>query len=138
MSGTYLGMPDFPRAAARSTRDGRLRENLRHATHTIRGKRAGAVAELQDWDRLRAAGAAIKDRTLRHLDHYLERVEAAVSVVPGEREVGGGAERAERAPGRDDLAVRLENDGERCVEHDAAEVGRHRSQPHPRFPTVVG
>ncbi|MGE7391439.1 hypothetical protein ACQKM2_38815, partial [Streptomyces sp. NPDC004126] len=31
-----------------------LRANLRHATHTIRDKRARAVAELSDWDRLRA------------------------------------------------------------------------------------
>jgi L-lactate dehydrogenase complex protein LldF len=83
MSGTYLGMPSFPRAAAASTRDMRLRGNLRHATHTIRAKRAQAVEELGDWAELRAAGAALKNRTLRHLDHYLEQLEAAVTAAGG-------------------------------------------------------
>lgn len=83
MSGTYLGMPSFPRAAAEATPDSTLRGNLRHATHTIRDKRAKAVAELADWPRLRAAAAAIKDRTLRHLDHYLVQVEAAVTAAGG-------------------------------------------------------
>ena len=56
-------MPAFPQAAADSTQDAPLRGNLRHATHTIRDKRAKAVAELDDWAELREAGAAIKDRT---------------------------------------------------------------------------
>ncbi|MEU6963397.1 lactate utilization protein B [Streptomyces chrestomyceticus] len=84
MSGTYLGMPAFPAAAASSTQDARLRGNLRHATHTIRDKRAKAVAELDDWARLRAAGAAVKDRTLRHLDHYLEQLEESVTAAGGQ------------------------------------------------------
>ncbi|MFE4173399.1 lactate utilization protein B [Streptomyces sp. NPDC056909] len=83
MSGTYLGMPSFPRAAAEATQDDRLRANLARATGTIRAKRAQAVAELDDWAELRAAGAAIKDRTLRHLDHYLERLETAVTRAGG-------------------------------------------------------
>ncbi|MFD7920934.1 lactate utilization protein B [Streptomyces sp. NPDC059740] len=83
MSGTYLGMPAFPAAARESTADTRLRANLLHATHTIRDKRARAVAELDDFDRLRAAGAAVKDRTLRHLDHYLEQLEEAVTAAGG-------------------------------------------------------
>ncbi|MCM2418135.1 lactate utilization protein B [Streptomyces sp. RKAG293] len=83
MSGTYLGMPAFPEAAAKSTQDTQLRGNLRHATHTIRAKRAVAVAELEDWPQLRAAGAAVKDRTLRHLDHYLEQLETAVTAAGG-------------------------------------------------------
>ncbi|MCC3768011.1 lactate utilization protein B [Streptomyces sp. UNOC14_S4] len=76
-------MPSFPQAAALSTQDGRLRANLRHATHTIRAKRAQAVAELDGWDRLRRAGAAIKDRTLRHLDHYLLQLEESVTRAGG-------------------------------------------------------
>ncbi|GAA2402881.1 LutB/LldF family L-lactate oxidation iron-sulfur protein [Streptomyces glaucosporus] len=84
MSGrTYLGMPAFPEAAAPATRNTRLRGNLRHATGTIRAKRAKAVAELSDWDALRAAGAAIKDRTLRHLDRYLEQLEESVTAAGG-------------------------------------------------------
>ncbi|WP_461002441.1 lactate utilization protein B [Streptomonospora sediminis] len=76
-------MPPFPEAAADATGDAQLRHNLRKATHTIRGKRDGVVAELGDWSRLRAAGKAIKDRTLRHLDVYLERLEEAVTAAGG-------------------------------------------------------
>ncbi|MEV5241735.1 lactate utilization protein B [Streptomyces cinnamoneus] len=83
MSRTYVGMPAFPRAAAVSAGDSTLRANLRNATHTIRAKRAEAVTELDDWDRLRAAGAAVKDRTLRHLDHYLVQLEENVTRAGG-------------------------------------------------------
>ncbi|WNI19098.1 lactate utilization protein B [Actinacidiphila sp. ITFR-21] len=83
MSGTYVGLPSFPRAAQDSTKDTRLRANLTHATHTIRAKRAAAVGELADWPALRAAGAAIKDHTLRHLDHYLLQLEEAVTAAGG-------------------------------------------------------
>lgn len=93
---TYLGMPAFPQAADASTRNTQLRANLRHATHTIRAKRATAVAELDDWSRLRAAGAAIKDRTLRHLDHYLERLESAVTAAGGHVHWAADAEEANR------------------------------------------
>ncbi|MFI5527732.1 lactate utilization protein B [Kitasatospora sp. NPDC051853] len=83
MSGTFLGMPAFPEAARTAVRDERLRANLRHATHTIRDRRATAVAELDDWEELRAAGKEIKDRTLRHLDRYLVQLEAAVTAAGG-------------------------------------------------------
>ncbi|MET9800562.1 LutB/LldF family L-lactate oxidation iron-sulfur protein [Streptomyces sp. NPDC006368] len=85
MSGTrtFVGMPAFPEAAADAVRDDRLRANLRHATHTIRDKRARAVAELADWAELREAGRRIKDRTLRHLDTYLVRLEEAVTAAGG-------------------------------------------------------
>ncbi len=83
MSGTFVGMPSFPVAARSSTRDERLRANLTRATHTIRDKRAAAVGELADWAALRAAGAAIKERTLRHLDHYLLQAEAQVTAAGG-------------------------------------------------------
>jgi L-lactate dehydrogenase complex protein LldF len=70
----YLGMPAFPEAAAASVADAQLRHNLAHATGTIRAKRAGAVAELSDWEQLRSAATAIKDHTLAHLDTYLLRL----------------------------------------------------------------
>ncbi|WP_042405013.1 LutB/LldF family L-lactate oxidation iron-sulfur protein [Streptacidiphilus carbonis] len=83
MSDTYLGMPSFPEAARESTKDTRLRANLTHATHTIRDKRAKAVAELDDWARLREAGKRIKDETLRHLDEHLIRLEQQVVAAGG-------------------------------------------------------
>ncbi|WP_407548589.1 LutB/LldF family L-lactate oxidation iron-sulfur protein [Streptomyces sp. Pv4-95] len=83
MSGTYLGMPAFPDAAHDAVRDRTLRGNLRHATHTIRDKRAQAVAELADWAELREAGKQIKDHTLRHLDRYLVQLEESVTAAGG-------------------------------------------------------
>jgi len=80
---TYLGMPAFPAVAAAAVADSQLRANLAHATRTIRAKRAGAVAELADWEELRAAGKAIKDHTLAHLDHYLLRLEENVTAAGG-------------------------------------------------------
>jgi L-lactate dehydrogenase complex protein LldF len=94
--GTYLGMPAFPEAASESTQNKQLRANLTHATHTIRDKRAKAVAELADWPQLRAAGAAIKNRTLRHLGHYLEQVEAAVEAAGGHVHWAADADEANR------------------------------------------
>ncbi|KUL52544.1 LutB/LldF family L-lactate oxidation iron-sulfur protein [Streptomyces sp. NRRL S-1521] len=79
--GAFVGMPafpPFPRAAHEAVRDTTLRANLRHATHTIRDKRARAVAELDDWAELREAGKRVKDETLRHLDRYLEQLEESV------------------------------------------------------------
>ncbi|MFF3397914.1 LutB/LldF family L-lactate oxidation iron-sulfur protein [Streptomyces sp. NPDC002659] len=83
MSGTYLGMPSFPKAAREAVHDVTLRANLRHATHTIRDKRAKAVAELEDWALLREAGKQIRNQTLRHLDRYLEQLESAVIAAGG-------------------------------------------------------
>ncbi|MFI8100541.1 lactate utilization protein B [Streptomyces sp. NPDC086023] len=97
MSGaTYLGMPAFPDAAREAVRDTTLRANLRHATHTIRDKRARAVAELADWQRLRAAGKAVKDHTLRHLDHYLLQLEEAVTAAGGTVHWAADADEANR------------------------------------------
>ncbi|GIH27960.1 iron-sulfur cluster-binding protein [Acrocarpospora phusangensis] len=83
MSQTFVGMPSFPKNAAKAVQDSQLRFNLRKATHTIRGKRAAVVGELPDWAELRQAGKAIKDHTLRHLDEYLLQLEAAVSAAGG-------------------------------------------------------
>jgi L-lactate dehydrogenase complex protein LldF len=73
----------FPEAARESLQDSQLRRNLRHATRTIREKRAGVVAELPDWERLRDAGEAIKDQVLGRLDDYLEQLEEAVARAGG-------------------------------------------------------
>ncbi|MGW6914305.1 LutB/LldF family L-lactate oxidation iron-sulfur protein [Kitasatospora sp. NPDC054939] len=79
----WLGTPAFPEAAATALADTRQRRNLRRATTTIRDKRLAATGELTDWEELRATGAAIKRRTLRHLDQYLEQLEASVTKAGG-------------------------------------------------------
>jgi len=74
-------MPKFPVAAAEALANPQLRKNLRHATQTIRNKRASVVGEVEDWAELRTAGAAIKDRTLRHLDEYLLQLEQSLTAA---------------------------------------------------------
>ncbi|OYO05900.1 LutB/LldF family L-lactate oxidation iron-sulfur protein [Enemella evansiae] len=76
---TFLGMPKFPTGARKALGNSQLRANLRHATTTIRDKRARVVGEVDEWEQLRIAGAAIKDRTLRHLDRYLEQLEESLT-----------------------------------------------------------
>lgn len=93
---TFLGMPtappgvgqlrgdrSFPEAAREAVNDRQLRSNLAGATRTIRDKRARVVAELPDWDQLRAAGAAIKDDVLRNLELYLCQLEEQVVAAGG-------------------------------------------------------
>ncbi|MFY0406451.1 lactate utilization protein B [Solicola sp. PLA-1-18] len=75
MSHTFVGMPPFPTAAREALADTQLRANLAHATSTIRDKRLKVVAEVDDWEELRLAGAAIKDNTLMHLDEHLVLLE---------------------------------------------------------------
>ncbi|MFF4957812.1 lactate utilization protein B [Streptomyces sp. NPDC001222] len=96
MSGTFVGMPAFPEAAHEAVGDRTLRGNLRHATHTIRAKRATAVAELSDWAELREAGKRIKDHTLRHLGGHLVRLEQAVTAAGGIVHWAADAEEANR------------------------------------------
>jgi L-lactate utilization protein LutB len=75
MSATFVGMPAFPAAAREALADTQLRHNLAHATHTIRDKRAKVVAEVEDWEELRLAGALAKDAALLDLEHQLVRLE---------------------------------------------------------------
>ncbi|MGI8900212.1 MAG: lactate utilization protein B [Nocardioides sp.] len=78
VSATFVGMPAFPTAARTALADTQLRANLALATGTIRAKRSAVVAEVDDWEELRLAGAAIKDNALRHLDSQLVELEAAL------------------------------------------------------------
>ena len=73
----------FPAAARTGLRDTQLRRNLAVATQTIRERRARVVNERPDWQALRDAGEALKQRVLRHLDSYLLEFESAV------RDAGG-------------------------------------------------
>jgi L-lactate dehydrogenase complex protein LldF len=92
MTTAFLGMPahgsghlvqdgPFPKAAHRALGDTQLRTNLRVATGTIRAKRASAVRELPDWERLREAGAAVKRRVLANLPELLQQFETAATAA---------------------------------------------------------
>jgi L-lactate dehydrogenase complex protein LldF len=85
---TYEPLPTrpavrFEEAAKVALANTQLRRNMGKATQTIRGKRAAVVSELPDWQELREAGRAIKERTLRHLDTYLIELEASVERAGG-------------------------------------------------------
>ena len=81
--GHLRGSEPFPVAARRALADTQLRANLAMATKTIRAKRAAVVAELGDWEELRAAGQAAKAGAMRHLDRYLEQLETRVQAHGG-------------------------------------------------------
>jgi len=73
----------FPESAKIALADTQLRRNMGKATQTIRAKRASVVDELPDWEGLREAGRATKERVLRHLDGYLAQLEGSVTRAGG-------------------------------------------------------
>ena len=80
---TFAGTRPFPEAAKAALADEQLRRNLQRATKTIRTKRARAIAERDDWEELRLAGAAIKDDVLGRLPQLLVQLEANVTAAGG-------------------------------------------------------
>ena len=94
---TFLGMPataprgvgnlrgdsSVPAAAQVALGNAQLRQNLQHATTTIRDKSARVIAELPDWQELRSAGSALKEYTMAHLPSLLEQLEANVTAAGG-------------------------------------------------------
>ncbi|MQY29394.1 lactate utilization protein B [Nocardia aurantia] len=81
--GNLRGAQSFPAAARKALGDSQLRANLGAATATIRAKRSAAVAEVPDWEQLRAAGSALKASVLQRLPELLEQFEANVTARGG-------------------------------------------------------
>ncbi|PNL18714.1 LutB/LldF family L-lactate oxidation iron-sulfur protein [Micrococcus sp. FDAARGOS_333] len=111
MSRTDLGMPTvrpayghghitldepFPDSARTQLGNTQMRKNIRHATHSIRAKRARVVDELPDWQRLRAAGSALKQQVMADLPALLEQLEANVTARGGVVHWARDAEEANR------------------------------------------
>jgi L-lactate dehydrogenase complex protein LldF len=99
MSGAPTDAPDFPTAARAALSDSQLRANLANATGTIRAKRLGVVAELDDWQQLREAGKRIKAHAVRHLDTHLIALEESVTAAGGVVHWAGDAAEANRIVG---------------------------------------
>jgi L-lactate dehydrogenase complex protein LldF len=95
--------------------DPQLRRNLHAATRGIRAKRNAVVAEVQDWEELRAAGEAIKRDAMRRLDFLLEQLEAAVTR-------GGGKVHWARDATEANAVI-----GDLVAGHDAREVVKVKS-----------
>ncbi|MDQ7992908.1 MAG: LUD domain-containing protein, partial [Propionicimonas sp.] len=68
-------MPAFPVNARAQLANGQLRRNLSNATRTIRNKRVLRASEVPEWEELRSAGEAVKNRMGRHMDAYLAQLE---------------------------------------------------------------
>lgn len=87
-------LPTFQSTAKQALGNAQLRRNLRKATHTIRDKRTRVVEEMPDWEELREAGRALKERVLRHLGTYLLELEASVQRAGGQIHWARDAEEA--------------------------------------------
>ena len=74
-AGDLIDSPRFQEAVKGALANEQQRANLRHATTTIRNKRAQVVAELDNWQELRQAGEQIKTRVGRHMPDYLLQFE---------------------------------------------------------------
>lgn len=88
--------PSFPTAAKELITESQLRRNVRRATDVIRTKRGRVVGEMPDWEQLRTSAQAIKAHTLRNLDHYLEKFEAACTAAGGKVHWARDADEANR------------------------------------------
>ena len=134
--------PTFEESAKESLDDAQLRRNLGKATQTIRRKRTVAVEEIPDWEELREAGRALKERVLRHLDEYLLQLEESVTRAGGKVHWARDADEANRivaeiakehgaeeivkvksiATDETKLNEHLEGEGIRAFETDLAEL----------------
>ena len=94
--GEYRDSPKFQVAAKKALANNQQRANLRHATTTIRNKRARVVAELDNWQDLRTAGEQIKTRVGRHLDDYLVQFEENFTAAGGQVHWARDADEANR------------------------------------------
>ena len=89
----------FSQAAPAALANAQVRANIRHATGSIRTKRAALVAEVPDWEALREAAAAIKDAALSRLDEVLVELEASVETAGGVARRRGERDRHRTRPG---------------------------------------
>jgi L-lactate dehydrogenase complex protein LldF len=75
--------PAFRQNAAVALADAGLQKALGTAKGAFLQRRAAAVAALPEFEALREVGKTIKDHTLAHLDHYLERFAVKVAAAGG-------------------------------------------------------
>lgn len=90
------GTQSFTTAAKSGLNNATQRRNLTHATTTIRAKRDGVVAEMEDWQQLRDAGSAAKQDVAARMPELLEQFEQAVTARGGHVHWARDAEEAGR------------------------------------------
>ncbi|MFN3987631.1 MAG: LutB/LldF family L-lactate oxidation iron-sulfur protein [Rhodocyclaceae bacterium] len=74
---------EFKPRAIYAIHDASLQQAMGKARDGFVGKRAQQAAELPEFEQLRNEAEALKNHILDHLDHYLERYEAAVTTAGG-------------------------------------------------------
>ena len=119
--GKLIDSPVFAKQAKVELANPVQRKNLHHAMATIRTKRANVTAELDNWEDLRLAGEAIKNRTLRHLDTYLVQLEESLTAA------GTTVHWARDADEANAIIVGLVNDALGDATGDAREVVKVKS-----------
>ncbi len=132
----------FQEAAKLALANTQLRRNMGKATQTIRAKRAAVVEEMPDWEALREAGRAIKERTLRHLDKYLLQLEESVTKAGGHVHWARDAAEAQRDRPRDRPRQGRQGGHQGQVAHDRRDRPqrrprgrRDRRRPRPTWPS---
>ena len=103
---TFVGMPAFPHEAKYALDDAQLRANLRHATGTIRAKRAEVVGDpLAATVELGALGVpAAEDRLDRHVHLTAGRLREGVARLVEHDLLELGDDRLEVVGGQVDVA----------------------------------
>ncbi|WP_248283990.1 lactate utilization protein B [Brevibacterium sediminis] len=81
--GNIIEAEAFPEVSHEHLSNQQLRNNIGHATSTIRSKRAEVVSELDDWEALRDAGEATKNEVMENLPEYLAQFEEAFTAAGG-------------------------------------------------------
>ncbi|QID16601.1 iron-sulfur cluster-binding protein [Nitrogeniibacter mangrovi] len=86
--------PEFKGRAVHALHDAELQQALGKARGGFVGKRAQQVEAMPEFEALRDTARDIKNHVLEHLDHYLEKYEAAVTAAGGRVHWAADAEEA--------------------------------------------
>ncbi|SMX84457.1 MULTISPECIES: lactate utilization protein B [Brevibacterium] len=81
--GNIVEDESFAKVSHQHLSNQQLRDNIGHATATIRDKRSEVVAELDDWEALREAGSQAKNHVMENLPEYLAEFEKNFTAAGG-------------------------------------------------------
>ena len=81
--GNIVEDESFAKVSHQHLSNQQLRNNIGHATATIRDKRSEVVAELDDWEALREAGSRAKNQVMENLPEYLAQFEENFTAAGG-------------------------------------------------------
>ncbi|WP_442862649.1 lactate utilization protein B [Brevibacterium sp. UCMA 11752] len=81
--GNIVEDESFEKVSHQHLSNQQLRNNIGHATATIRDKRSEVVAELDDWEALREAGSRAKNQVMENLPEYLAQFEKNFTAAGG-------------------------------------------------------